>query len=213
MRRKPLLTQAELKTLATLISDLENKTIGEIRLMIVKRSSVTGHVHSTLWALTLALTVITVWFARHDLIYVERWWMWPAVIAGLYIVTGFLSGFQIVQRAFTPTEDLRHQVLARAEVEFHREGLSQTTARTGVLVFLSQMERVAVVLADKGIAAKVPVHAWDKVIAKVIQGAKTGRWAEKLEDALRECGGYLATHFPSTGAKKNELSNSVIIKD
>src|SRR4051812_18642663 len=164
MKTKQILTQKELKQLADVIGELEQKTVGEIRLMIVKRSSVTGHVHNTLWALLLALTFLSVWFERHDLIYYERWWMWPCMIAGFYILANFLSRFEFVQRSFTPTSDLHHQVLARAEVEFHREGLNQTTAQTGVLVFVSLMERMAVVLADKGIAEKVPLHGWDKVI-------------------------------------------------
>jgi putative membrane protein len=211
--QKQILSQKELKTLADVIGELEEKTIGEIRLMIVKRSSVTGHVHTTLWALSLAITFLIIWFERHDLVYFERWWMWPSLVLGLYLAAGFFSRFQAVQRAFTSNYDLHHQVLARAEVEFHREGLGGTSAHTGVLIFLSLMEKVAVVLADQAIAEKVPVHGWDKVIAKVIAGAKTGRWAEKLEDALRECGAYLASHFPANGPKKNELPNTVILKD
>jgi putative membrane protein len=211
--QKQILTQKELQTLAGVIGELEEKTIGEIRLMIVKRSSVTGHVHTTLWALMLAITFLIIWFERHDLIYFERWWMWPSLVVGLYFVAAFFSRFAAVQRAFTSDHDLHHQVMARAEVEFNREGLSGTSAHTGVLIFLSLMEKIAVVLADKGIAEKVPVHGWDKVIAKVIAGAKSGRWAEKLEDALRECGAYLANHFPATGSKKDELSNAVILKD
>jgi putative membrane protein len=210
--RKPILSQKELKHLAEVIGEMEDKTIGEIRVMIVKRSAMTGHVHNTLWVFLLALSFLLFWFERHDLIYFERWWLWPSLVIGTYLVANILARSAFVQRAFTPSFDLHHQVLARAEVEFHREGLSGTKAHTGVLIFLSLMERVAVVLADKGIADKVPVHGWDKVIAKVLAGARKG-WADKLEEAIRECGAYLAAHFPSTGAKADELPNTVILKE
>jgi putative membrane protein len=211
--KKQILTQKELTTLAGVIGECEQKTVGEMRLIIAKRSSVTSHVNNTLWLMLLTLSFLLIWFERHDLIYFERWWMWPSLIFGLFILANILSRFEFVQRLFTPRLELHHQVMTRAEIEFHREGLNGTSARTGVLIFVSLMERMAVVLADKGIADKVPVHAWDKVVAKVLEGARSDRFAEKLEDALRECGGYLAAHFPNTGAVKNELSNNVIIKD
>jgi putative membrane protein len=211
--KKQILTHQELKRLADVIGEVEEKTIGEIRLMIVGRSAVTGHVHNTVWVLLLAVSFLLIWFERHDLIYFERWWLWPALIVGLYLFANILSRFQFIQRAFTSNHDLHHQVMARAEVEFHREGLNGTLAHTGVLIFLSLMERYAVVLADKGIADKLPVHAWDKVVSKVIAGARSGHWADKLEEAIRECGTYLASHFPPQGLKSNELPNTVIIKD
>jgi len=210
--KKAFLSQKELKTLADVIGEVEKKTIGEIRLMIVNRSSMTGHVTNAVWLFLLAITFVSVWFERHDLIFFVRWWFWPEVVVGCYLAAAGLARVKLVQRWFTPTHDLHHQVLSRAEVEFHREGLNGTAAHTGVLIFLSRMERMAVVLADKGIADKVPVHAWDKVIAKVLAGHKKG-WAAQLEDAIREAGSYLAEHFPARGPKANELPDSVIVKD
>jgi putative membrane protein len=211
--KRQVLTEKELKTLAGVIGECEQKTVGEMRLIIARRSSVTSHVTNTLWLSLLSLSCLLIWFERHDLVYYERWWMWPGLVFGSFIFANIFSRFEFVQRLFTPKLELHHQVMTRAEIEFHREGLNGTSAQTGVLLFVSLMERMAVVLADKGIADKVPVHAWDKVIAKILEGARSDRFAEKLEDALRECGSYLATHFPDSGVVKNELSNNVIIKD
>jgi putative membrane protein len=208
-----ILSEAELKKLANVISEVEEKTCGDIRLMVVKRSAVTGHVHLLLWSLLLSLTFLYLWFFRHSLIFWERWWLWPSIILGQYIFAAFLSRSQLIQRAFTSHHDLRHQVWARAEVEFHRQGLSDTSSRTGVLLFVSLMERQALVLADKAIADKLPPNVWDKVAKIMTEGARSGRRAEKLEEALRECGAYLATHFPKQAGITHHLPNTVILKD
>ncbi len=207
-----ILNAQELKRLASVIDEVENKTSGEIRLMIVERSAVTGHVGPLLWAVLVSFAVMMIWFWHLELEAYERWWMWPLLMLGLLGVAGWLARFPAIQRRFTSYHDLHHQVWARAEVEFHREGLSHTELRTGVLLFVSLMERQAVVLADKGIAAKVPANTWDGLLKIIVEGASTGRWAEKLDQAVRECGKYLAEHFPPQGPRRNELPNDVILK-
>jgi putative membrane protein len=118
-----------------------------------------------------------------------------------------------VQRWLTAAEDLKHQVWARAEVEFNREIAGRTRSNTGILLFLSRMERQAVVLADKGIASKLPPETWSKVVGLIVDGARTSQWAAKFEEALRVCGGLLASHFPQELDDSNELPNQVIVKD
>jgi len=208
-----ILTQTELDHLADVIGEVEEKTDGEIRLMIVKRSAVTGHVHFSLWMALLVVAFLGFWYLRHDLIFFEGWWLWPALIVATYLGAWILMRFDRVQRGFTPHGDLLHDVWARAEVEFHREGLSRTRHHTGVLIFLSLMEREAVVLADHGIADKIPASAWDGVVQAILKGARSGHWAQQCEAALRECGKYLAEHFPPQSGKSNELPNAVILKD
>lgn len=210
-----ILNEHQLKNLSSVIGELEHKTSGEIRLMIVKRSSVTGHVPMLLWSLLISISFLLLWFWRHefDLLFWNHWWVSPAVLVASYFLAIVLARFGWVQRRFTSFNDLKHQVWARAEVEFHREGLGGTSARTGILIFVSLMEHQAVVIADHGIASKVPANTWDEVVAIIIEGAKTGHWEEKLEQALRQCGALLATHFPAHVVNANELSNVVIIKD
>ncbi len=208
-----ILSDQELKKLGEVIGEVEKKTCGDVRLMIVKRSAVTGHVRLLLWALLVSLTFLFLWFNRHSLILWERWWLWPSILLGQYVIAALLSRSQLLQRLFTSYYDLHHQVWARAEVEFHRQGLSDARSHTGVLLFVSLMERQAVVLAGKAIADKLPSDAWDPVVKIIIEGARSGRWTEKLEQALRECGAYLANHFPPQPGKSKELPNAVILKD
>ena len=210
---KAILSKKEKEHLAGVIAEIERSTDGEIRLMIVRHSAVSGHVFFAVWASLIAATLMLLWLSRYDLIFYSGWWIGPVVILAAYALALWLARFDRVRRGFTPLKDLQHQVWARAEVEFYREGLNRTRNQTGVLIFLSLMERQAVVLADKGINSKVEKHVWKDVVEAVVEGARTGHWAKQFELALRECGRHLIHNFPAQAVNRNELPDTVIMKE
>lgn len=207
------LTKQELEHLAAVIAELEHKTSGEMRLMIVRSSTRRGYLNALLWFLMLALALSILWLERHYMIWAADWWLLPVIFLGTLVLAALLSRWPVVARLASPAADLRHHSLLRAELEFHREGLGATRDRTGILLFISMLERQAVVLADKGIAGHLEPSTWNEVVATLLEGPKTGRWAEFLEKALRQCGGMLAQHFPPRADNKDELPNHVIIKE
>ena len=79
-------------------------------------------------------------------------------------------------------------------------------------MFISLLEHQAVVLADKGIASRLEANIWNEVVATMLEGPRTGHWADCIEKALRQCGSVLAEHFPIRPGDHNELPNLVIIK-
>ncbi len=209
---KTVLTESELKGLADLIADIEGKTAGEIRLMLVGRSISVGHVFPIAWLGFLSLSLLVVWFERHNLILTAQWWTIPTVILITFLMGFVVAHFNWVKRLLTPTEDIIHQVWQRAELEFHREGLNETSGRTGILLFVSLLEHQAVVLGDRAIAERLSKDVWLQVVNKMLEGPRSGQWAKKLEEALQLCGDLLIERFPAREGNKNELPNHVIIK-
>jgi putative membrane protein len=210
-----ILQDLELERLAASIGEIEKTTSGEVRLMIVRKSAASGHVMPLLFLILAQILYFgTMVHEVQALVPVGLHpWLPYLVVAVSFGLALVLSRSAMVQRLLTSRADMNNQVLARAEVEFHREGMDQTRSQTGILLMLSMAERQAVVLADKGIAVRVPSGTWDKVIALVVEGAKGGALAAKLDEALRLCGKYLSEHFPPEPGDTNELSNAVIVKD
>ena len=161
----------------------------------------------------LALAALVyLWSARHLLMLSDTTWILPIVLIGA-LAFGFLfSRIPSVRRQLTWGDDLEHQVLMRAELEFHREGLAKTKDQTGILLFLSLFERRAVVLADKGIASKLGPEVWAEVVEMITLGARKKKLREQLEKAIRRCGELLSKEFPIQPGDCNELSNRVLIK-
>ncbi len=96
--------------------------------------------------------------------------------------------------------------------EFYSQGLHRTEAATGVLLFVSLLERRAVVLGDTGIDAKVGAEHWTHTTEAVLNGLRAGSLRRGLEDGLRSCADVLAEHFPWVEGDRNELPDHVEVR-
>lgn len=207
-----MLDQNERDNLAKVVSEVEKSTSGELRLIIVERSTSFGHVNIISALLCMFLAQLILWILRFELILDSSWYCQPLTMIASGLCGWWLGRFSLIRRYLTHPKDVMEQVWGRAELEFHREGLNKTKEKTGILIFLSRAERQAVVLADQGIASKVKADIWNDVVACVVEGAKTGNLKAKLEEAIHLCGKVLSQHFPPSLDNKNELSDHIIVK-
>jgi putative membrane protein len=208
--KKSYLTKEQLELLAKTIGECEKTTSGEIRVMVASRSSFTGHVFPLL-AMIFGLVTVSVLWALHIQ---GPWWEFAAILLGVEAVAFFIAPWPFFQRRLTSPEDQFFQVWNRAEREFYAAKMHETRDRTGILIFLSMLERRAVVLADTGIAEKLPKETWQGVIDIALKGAGKDSWAEQgLAPAIKACGALLAKHFPPRSDDKNELSDLVVLLD
>ena len=72
------------------------------------------------------------------------------------------------------TERKEHAVRERAQQAFFEKGLYKTKENTGVLFFLSLLERKVWILADKGIYQKIGQETLDRYAKTVSPGSE--RW-------------------------------------
>lgn len=117
------------------------------------------------------------------------------------------------QRAYMSFQDLKHLVHQRALIEFYQSKIQQTKDHTGILIFISLLEREVVVIADKGISDKLSQETWKEVVDLILLGMKEKKAAQGLIKGIQRCGIVLSQHFPIQPHDKNELPNKLIIKD
>lgn len=210
-----IFTDAEQERIRQAVRQAELVTKGEIVPMIVPASARyreagyrTGLMLALL-SLSLLLTIEIYWLP----------WGWHAGNAGwllLAVVASYglgqwLGRIPVVIRLVTSRERLAHKVALRAEQAFYKHGLHQTQGRTGVLIFVSLLERRVEVLADKGINDHVPAGTWDGLVSGIIEGIKTGQATDAICAAIAKCGVLLAQVSPAgSGDNLNELPDSLI---
>jgi putative membrane protein len=132
--------------------------------------------------------------------------------AALFVATFLLVSIPALRRALTPRGFKRDRVVRHAEEQFLSKNLHATRDRTGVLIYVSLAERMAELIADEGIDAKVAPETWNRAMAALTSGLKRGAAAEGFIAAIDLCGGVLAEHFPPrAGDNPNELSDAVVI--
>lgn len=130
----------------------------------------------------------------------------------IFVVVLLVGQIPAVHRWLTPRRLMRQRVRRRAEELFLAKGIHATRERTGVLIYVSQAERLAELVADDAIHAKVAQSQWDQAMAALTDGLRRGVAGEGFVAAIRFCGDLLARHFPAYPTDNpNELSDSVVV--
>ncbi|WP_413293188.1 TPM domain-containing protein [Bdellovibrio sp. HCB185ZH] len=206
------LSAKEIEQISQTVHRVEENTDGEIVPVIVKSSSSVGHVPMTLTLLLLLVLVIAeLPFA--DLLWVTPWvYIWPFLVVAIYYISFALAKMPFIQKVFVPERDEVDQVHQRAHLEFYLNKIHRTNQGTGILIFVSVMERKAVILADEGINGKLPPETWNQVLAKFGEQLNKGNWAAGFNEAIEACGKHLHHHFPHTDGGHNQLKNHLVIR-
>ncbi len=200
-------------SIAAAVEAAERRTSGEIVPMIVRRSTHTGHVA---WVLFFALSSLFIGFAPIAPGFGADVSLWVLEGAGLVCAASLawpLARLGFFQKLCTPEADRDAAAMMRAELEFFESGVTKTESRTGVLIFVSLLERRAVVLADEAIASRLPKDAWDEVVDAVIAGVKRKDFAGGMEGAIARAARLIEPLFPPVPGDKNEIPNRLRIEE
>lgn len=207
------LTATEIANVSAAVEKAERGTSGEIVPMIVKRSSAIGHLPYYIGFILFSLALIALlewnppWF--------RLWWGLPVVGVCLacFILGMLLARIESVQRWLIPVTDRDSQTWNRAHAEWAANHLKHTEQRTGILLFVSIMERKAIILADEGIAKHYPESTWQEVIDILSEHLHRKEWSKGFETAIIRCGEILRTYLPAQTVNTNEISDRIIIKE
>lgn len=99
----------------------------------------------------------------------------------------------------------------RAAELFGRLGVWDTANNNGVLIYVLLADRDVEILADRGIAARVPPHEWQQVCRDMEGHYRAGRFGQGSVMGVHGVGTLLARHFPSERGDANELPNQPVL--
>jgi len=129
----------------------------------------------------------------------------PAIIGAC---AAFLAGaIPDFTRVLASPKKRRESVERAAHATFQERGVGLTRERTGVLLYLSLLEREAVVVADKGITDMVPPDVWTPLMSRVVESARSAPYAAGLAAAVRLFVEPLAAELPSLSDDVDELAD------
>jgi putative membrane protein len=203
----------DLKRIEDAVKKAESKTSAEIVPMIVGRSSAVGHVPLLLFTGQLLVLLMLLPFVSAWLSMVPSWWMEIGVFALAGVLTWIQKDWPFWQRRLVAIHDQIASVERRAQLEFYLSNIKTTEHKTGVLVFVSLLERRAVILADQAVAEHFPNETWQEAVSGLIARVKSHNLAEGFSYAIESVGARLADKFPRTVTDVNELPDAPVIKD
>ncbi|MFH1177329.1 MAG: hypothetical protein V1750_07970 [Acidobacteriota bacterium] len=216
MKTKSLFSESDHEAIRRAVVEVEKRTAGEIVPFVVGACDDYDGASwraATLGTTLAALVTVLVhelggfwggWFAV--------WLLAPVLGGGIF---GYLAGafFPVLRRRLTDPATIDARVRLRAETAFLREEVFATAERTGILIFLTLLERRVVILGDSGINAKVQQHEWDEIVAGIAAGIRAGRPTHALIEGIGRCGELLQRRVEIRPEDRDELSDALRISD
>jgi putative membrane protein len=130
-----------------------------------------------------------------------------------FAVLALLLQWQEIAVRLVPSRIKEARAERRAREQFLLRGLHRTATRAGVLLFVSVREHHVEIIADEGIAARVPQDTWDAIVAAFTGRVRQGDVAGGFVAAIDAIAAILAQHFPRAPDDRNELPDRLVELD
>jgi len=192
--------------IASAIRAAEANTSGEI-VCVLARTSTDAAALPVLIAAAAALALPWLLVALTD-ISVERILV---LQVAAFVILAVVLCLPRVRVALVPRAARRHVAHRAAMEQFTMRGIARKKERTGILIFVSLAERYARIIADQGIAGRVPQSEWQNAVDALIAHTRDGRISDGFIAAIDACGKVLAAHFPRTGPSRDELPDRIYL--
>jgi putative membrane protein len=200
------ISEHDRERISAAIHAAEEKTSGEIVCVLAQASSDAIGLPILLAALgALALPWLLVAFTAltvHRILLLQ---------AAVFFVAAVVLCLPRVRVALLPRRARRAVAHRVALEQFTIRGIARKKDRSGILIFVSLAEHYARIVADEGIAARVPQAQWQGAVDTLVAHCSGGRIADGFISAIDACGTVLATHFPRTAGSRDELPDRIYV--
>ena len=132
------------------------------------------------------------------------------LLAFLFLVVRLALAYSPLRMALTPRTTKSRRVGRRALQLFRVAAEKRTHGRTGVLLYLSLMERRAEIIADQAIHSKVKAEVWGEAMEALVDKVKEGKPGEGMALAVDRIGAVLAGVLPKSLDDPNQIPDRLI---
>jgi putative membrane protein len=149
--------------------------------------------------------------AAHILHYgIYIWTYIPLVLLFFFPSRYLFRKYPALKLPLVGRKRMEQAVRERAVRAFYEKRLYKTRDETGVLIFISHLERKVWILGDRGVDKMIPHALWQGLARELSAGIKDNRACETLCEVIGKIGKELAVHFPRKPDDTNELSDKMI---
>jgi len=142
----------------------------------------------------------------------EVLWLFLGCFSVFFILARLiLRSYPPLLRLFLHKERIDTEVARAAFTHFYAEGLQATRDATGILIYISILERRVWILGDRGINAHIPPQVWQEFVDRLTCGIREKQPCSALCAIIEEIGALLQAHFPAKADDRNELGDLMIV--
>lgn len=189
------------------VRELESRSAAELVVEIRSRSGSYAHADGRFAAALSIVSLAVILFMP---------WVVPPItvlldpIAFYLLGTGIARWSPALRRLFTTRRERQQAVRTHAAALFHERGIGNTSAATGLLLYVSLLERRMEVLADRGLLRQVNANDWNGAMAELHRERPIH--PDDVIAAVRTLGAILERDVPAGDENVDELSNAPEIR-
>lgn len=203
---KPFLTDEAKRALSEAVTAVEAVSSAELVIAVRPRSG--PYLHADLIAATGAAlaTLLVLLFSpwTFDLV----WFVIDPVLAGI-LAGALASRWPALRRLLTSPAVRRRQVEVLARSVFLEKGVHKTRGRTGILVYLSLLEREAEVVVDAGVEPLLSTESWQREVGEIRAAVRRGEDGVAVATRLHALALLLGAALVRAADDVDELPNEV----
>jgi len=200
-------SDAEKERVRQAVAQAETGSSGEIAIMVLPESERYREAEQLGALLLAALIAVIACVAMH---HVTIWVYIPLLCLLFFPALMLFRRFPRLKIPFAGGGRQAEAVRARALAGFYEKGLYRTEGETGILIFISLLERKVWILGDRGINERIAPGYWEALAGELAAGIRAGNAADTLCRVVAGCGRELARHFPRSRDDLNELADEIL---
>jgi putative membrane protein len=221
-RASKLFSDDDRKRIGQAVADAEAKTAAEIVPVVATASGRYDRAEDIVGLWVGLIAVSAVWVLFQDV-----WagdWGETVLAVNLPIVVGLMASgwllgvliadqFGWLRRLFTPRKQMKEEVEQAARRAFYDSRVHHTKGSTGVLIYISLFEHVAVVLADQTVTEKLGQEKLDAFCQDLTTELRQRKYTDAFCNTIGNVGIALAEVLPRQDADHNELADALVLMD
>ena len=221
--KKLKLRDEDFKAIKEAVATAESKTTGEIAVALAPESA-----RYCFWELlaadffgALVLVAMLPFANKIQALYHRLYWQnEPSWILPLFfiisclaavVIAFYIANIPAVDRLVIPPSVRKTCVTNRAFRYFTESGVYDTMEHSGILIFVSYMERQVRIVADSGISKHISQDLWNLIADELAENLRKGEASKAFTTAIEKCGQLLAENFPPHEENPNELPDGLVI--
>lgn len=203
---KPFLDDAAKKALTDAVHFVEAQCSAELVIAVRARSG--SYLHADLIAGILAALTSLIALLFSPWPFELIWFVIDPLVVGL-LASFAVSRLPALRRELTFRRVRRRNVETAARATFVEKRVHGTTGRTGILLYISLLEREAAVIHDLGGDTLATTEGWRHAIDEIEEGVRRGDDGAAIAAWVRELGDVLAPALVRSADDVDELANEV----
>lgn len=207
-RVEKFFSDTEREAIRQAVAGAESSTAGEIAVVVVDKSDEypEAEIAGAVFLGGLVSLAVTVLFFHASL-----WMFIPLLFILFFPARVLMKKAPVLKRPLVGERRKAIEVQERALMTFYEKGLHKTEGHTGVLFYLSLLEKKVWILADQGIHGHLDDDLLGRLAHTVTEGIRQGHACDALCRAISEIGAVLSAYYPIKVGDKNELPDEVIV--